>query len=152
MILTIYLLWNPPIEVLYPDFQFQFYISCLKFIIIESTGILCELHTALLRSQGTLLKYQVEKHEQTPYLQFIKKRWIRSTTSWWKTIPPFGGCIIATRQNVNMVQKVYVPPNGIKATTDNVSFASLFHGFSLFLSLFIVYCDFILVVVFICIY
>ena len=51
------------IEVLYPDFQFQFHISCLIFIIIESMGILCQLQTALLQSQGTLLKYQVEKHE-----------------------------------------------------------------------------------------
>ena len=74
MILTIYLLLNPPIEVLYPDFQFQFYISCLKFIIIESTGILCELQTALLRSQGTLLKYQVEKHEADSLFAVYQKK------------------------------------------------------------------------------
>ena len=74
MILTIYLLWNPLIEVLYPDFQFQFYISCLKFIIIESRGILCELQTALLRSQGTLLKYQVEKHEADSLFAVYQKK------------------------------------------------------------------------------
>ena len=38
--------------------------------------------------------------------------------------------MIATRQNVDMVQKVYGPSNGIKATTDDVSFASIFHKFS----------------------
>ena len=152
MILTIYLLLNPPIEVLYPDFQFQFYISCLKFIIIESTGILCELQMALLRSQGTLLKYQVEKHEADSLFALYQKKVDKEYNKLmenYSTLWPLYNCNPTKRRHGSESQ---CTPKRHKSNNWRCFFCfSISWGFFILL-LFIVYCDFILVVVFICSY